>query len=200
MPPKSVTIYSDGACLGNPGPGGYGTVLLYGAQRKELSAGFRRTTNNRMELLGAIAGLEALKQPCSVDAWSDRNTSARAHEGLADGWRTRGWRTEQGAGQEPDLCSACCARWSHTIAWHWVRGHTGDPEVVRACRRRRERARLAGGRRVRRLDRSATRTSRMARQRVREQMRLELAEEAVAVDVVAGRGRRPGTRAQNHPG
>ena len=134
MPPKSVTIYSDGACLGNPGPGGYGTVLLYGTQRKELSAGFRRTTNNRMELLGAIAGLEALTQPCKVDAWSDSQYVVHAlTKGWLDGWRQRGWRT---ASKEPvknqDLWQRLLrAMEPHTIAWHWVRGHTGNPENER---------------------------------------------------------------------
>ena len=134
MPPKSVTIYSDGACLGNPGPGGYGTVLLSGTHRKELSAGFRRTTNNRMELLGAIVGLEALKQPCKVDMWSDSQYLVHAlTKGWLDGWQKRGWRT---ASKEPvknqDLWQRLLrAMESHTIEWHWVRGHTGNPENER---------------------------------------------------------------------
>lgn len=134
MPPKSVTIYSDGACLGNPGPGGYGTVLLFGTHRKELSAGFRRTTNNRMELLGAIVGLEALKQPCKVDAWSDSQYVVHAlTKGWLDSWRQRGWRT---AGKEPvknqDLWQRLLrAMEPHTIDWHWVRGHTGNLENER---------------------------------------------------------------------
>lgn len=134
MPPKSVTIYSDGACLGNPGPGGYGTVLLFGTHRKELSAGFRRTTNNRMELLGAIAGLEALTQPCKVDMWSDSQYVVHAlTKGWLDGWQKRGWRT---ANKEPvknqDLWQRLLrAMESHTIEWHWVRGHTGDVENER---------------------------------------------------------------------
>ena len=134
MPPKSVTIYSDGACLGNPGPGGYGTVLLFGTHRKELSAGFRRTTNNRMELLGAIVGLEALTQPCKVDMWSDSQYLVHAlTKGWLDSWQKRGWRT---ASKEPvknqDLWQRLLrAMETHTIAWHWVRGHTGDVENER---------------------------------------------------------------------
>jgi ribonuclease HI len=94
MAQSTVTIYSDGACLGNPGPGGYGTVLLFGAHRKELSAGFRRTTNNRMELLGAIVGLEALTRPCQVVLWSDSQYVVHAFtKGWIDGWQRRGWRT-----------------------------------------------------------------------------------------------------------
>lgn len=134
MPPKSVTIYSDGACLGNPGRGGYGTVLLSGDHRKELSAGFRRTTNNRMELLGAIVGLEALKQPCSVTLWSDSQYVIHAlSKGWLDGWQKRGWRT---ASKEPvknqDLWQRLLRAISgHTIEWRWVRGHTGDIENER---------------------------------------------------------------------
>jgi ribonuclease HI len=134
MPPMSVTIYSDGACLGNPGPGGYGTVLLFGNHRKELSAGFRRTTNNRMELLGAIAGLEALTRPCAVVLWSDSQYLVHAlTKGWLDGWQQRGWRT---SGREPvknkDLWLRLLrAMAPHTIEWRWVRGHTGDVENER---------------------------------------------------------------------
>ncbi len=134
MPPKSVTIYSDGACLGNPGRGGYGTVLLSGAHRKELSAGFRRTTNNRMELLGAIVGLEALKRPCQVTLWSDSQYVVHAlTKGWLDAWQQRGWRTSS---KEPvknqDLWQRLLrAKEPHTIEWRWVRGHTGDVENER---------------------------------------------------------------------
>lgn len=134
MPANTVTIYSDGACLGNPGPGGYGTVLLFGKHRKELSAGFRRTTNNRMELLGAIAGLEALTRPCAVVLWSDSQYLVHAlTKGWLDGWQKRGWRT---SAKEPvknqDLWQRLLrAVDSHTIDWRWVRGHTGDVENER---------------------------------------------------------------------
>ena len=134
MSGRSVTIYSDGACLGNPGPGGYGTVLLAGAHRKELSAGFRRTTNNRMELLGAIAGLEALKHACKVTLWSDSQYVVHAFtKHWIDGWQKRGWRT---AGKEPvknqDLWQRLLrAVEPHTVEWRWVRGHTGDVENER---------------------------------------------------------------------
>ncbi len=134
MPLPRVTIYSDGACLGNPGRGGYGTVLLFGDARKELSAGFRRTTNNRMELLGAIAGLEALTKPCQVELWSDSQYVIHAlTKGWLDGWQKRGWRTSQ---KEPvknqDLWQRLLrAAEPHTITWQWVRGHTGNPENER---------------------------------------------------------------------
>ncbi|MEO6595160.1 MAG: ribonuclease HI [Planctomycetota bacterium] len=133
-PAHAVTIYSDGACLGNPGPGGYGTVLLFGEHRKELSAGFRRTTNNRMELLGAIVGLESLTRPCQVVVWSDSQYVVHAMtKGWLASWQKRGWRT---AGKEPvknqDLWQRLLrAVEPHTIEWRWVRGHTGDVENER---------------------------------------------------------------------
>lgn len=135
MPSRSrVVIYSDGACLGNPGPGGYGTVLLFGDHRKELSAGFRRTTNNRMELLGAIVGLEALKRPCNVQLWSDSQYVVHAlTKGWLESWQKRGWRTSQ---KEPvknqDLWQRLLlAAQPHAIDWQWVRGHTGNVENER---------------------------------------------------------------------
>ena len=130
----SVTIYSDGACLGNPGPGGYGTVLLFGAHRKELAAGFLRTTNNRMELLGAIVGLESLTRPCQVQLWSDSQYVVHAlTKGWLASWQQRGWRT---ANKQPvknrDLWERLLAAiGEHTIDWQWVRGHTGNPENER---------------------------------------------------------------------
>ena len=134
MARTAVTIYSDGACLGNPGRGGYGTVLLFGAHRKELSAGFQRTTNNRMELLGAIVGLEALKRPCTVEVWSDSQYVVHAFaQGWLEGWQRRGWRT---ANKEPvknrDLWQRLLAAIGpHEVRWQWVRGHTGNPENER---------------------------------------------------------------------
>lgn len=124
-----VTIYSDGACLGNPGRGGYGTVLAFGEKRRELSAGYRRTTNNRMELLGAIVGLEALTRPCSVDLWSDSTYVVHAMtKGWLKGWQKRGWKT---ASKQPvknqDLWQRLVAAVDgHDVRWHWVKGHSGD--------------------------------------------------------------------------
>ena len=134
MQKQPVTIYSDGACLGNPGPGGYGTVLLAGKHRKELSVGYRLTTNNRMELLGAIAGLEALTRPCKVTLWSDSQYVVKAMtDGWLDNWQKRGWRT---AGKKPvknqDLWQRMLkALGEHEVDWRWVRGHTGDVENER---------------------------------------------------------------------
>lgn len=134
MGQQRVTIYSDGACLGNPGPGGYGTVLLAGPHRKELSAGFLLTTNNRMELLGAIVGLEALKRPCVVTLWSDSQYVIKAmSEGWIEGWQKRGWKTSaKKPVKNQDLWRRLLAAVdAHEITWRWVRGHTGDVENER---------------------------------------------------------------------
>lgn len=130
MAAATVTIYSDGACLGNPGRGGYGTVLVFGEHRRELSQGYRRTTNNRMELLGAIVGLEALTRGCTVELFSDSKYVVDAMaKGWLDGWQRRGWRT---ASKQPvknqDLWQRLLrAIEPHEIRWQWVRGHSGDP-------------------------------------------------------------------------
>ena len=129
-----VTIFSDGASRGNPGPGGYGTVLLYvgpsGKQHKlELSCGYKLTTNNRMELLGAIAGLEALKRPCKVEIHSDSQYVVNAfNRNWIAGWRARGWRT---ANKQPvkniDLWERLLSAMEpHEVTWVWVKGHAGD--------------------------------------------------------------------------
>ncbi|MBI4203326.1 MAG: ribonuclease HI [Chloroflexi bacterium] len=129
-----VTIYTDGACLGNPGPGGYGVVLLSGPNRKELSAGYRLTTNNRMELMAAIAGLEALTQPCRVALISDSQYLVNAMDkGWAARWKANRWmRTKTEKAINPDLWQrllALCAR--HDVTFAWVRGHNGTKENER---------------------------------------------------------------------
>ena len=131
---KHVTIYTDGGCLGNPGPGGYGVVLLHGSSRKEQSQGFRRTTNNRMELLAAIAGLEALKQPCRVTLFSDSQYLVNAmQKGWADRWRRNGWRrNKQETALNPDLWERLLGLCEiHRVRFEWVRGHAGTPENER---------------------------------------------------------------------
>lgn len=133
-PRQRVIIYSDGACQGNPGRGGYGTVLLAGEHRKELAAGFVRTTNNRMELLGAIVGLEALKKPCDVTLWSDSQYVIHAMtKGWLASWQKKGWRTaDKKPVKNQDLWQRLLlAIDGHTIEWRWVRGHTGDVENER---------------------------------------------------------------------
>ncbi|MGB0563092.1 MAG: ribonuclease HI [Spirulinaceae cyanobacterium] len=133
-PAKSVTIYTDGACLGNPGPGGYGVLLIYGGHRKELQGGYRRTTNNRMEIQAAIAGLEALKEPCTVELYTDSKYVVDAIEkGWAKRWRANGWRkNKKEPAKNPDLWAQLlqlCDR--HRVSFRWVKGHAGQPENER---------------------------------------------------------------------
>jgi ribonuclease HI len=133
-PLKKVTIYTDGACLGNPGPGGYAAVLIHGDRRKEISGGFRLTTNNRMEIMAAIAALRALRTPCEVDLYTDSQylVNAMAKHWVRR-WRAQGWmrnRTEKA--KNPDLWEQLlqlCAR--HQVRFHWLRGHDGHPENER---------------------------------------------------------------------
>lgn len=131
---KRVTIYSDGACIGNPGPGGYGIVLLYGKNRKELSRGFRKTTNNRMELLAAIVALETLKEKCRVTLYSDSQYLVKAiQKGWAHKWRSMGWmRNKDEKAANPDLWGRLlhlCEH--HTVDFKWIRGHDGNKENER---------------------------------------------------------------------
>ncbi|HSW39764.1 MAG TPA: ribonuclease HI [Acidobacteriota bacterium] len=131
---KKVVLYTDGSCIHNPGPGGYGVVLLYNSHRRELSAGFRLTTNNRMEILAAIAGLEALKEPCAVNLYSDSQYLINAMEkGWAHRWRAAGWnRNRKEKALNPDLWERLLVLCDmHKVAFHWVRGHAGHPENER---------------------------------------------------------------------
>ena len=132
---KEVTIYTDGACIGNPGPGGYGVVLISGPYRRELSAGFRLTTNNRMEMTAAIVALEALKTRCRVTLYSDSQLLVNSHaKGSPRRWQAKGWmRTRKAKVQNADLWQRllplCDA---HEVTMLWVRGHAGDRENERA--------------------------------------------------------------------
>lgn len=131
---KAVTIYTDGACSGNPGAGGYGVVLLYGSARKELSGGFRKTTNNRMEALAAIKGLESLKEPCSVKLYSDSKYVVDAIEkGWARKWRSQGWmRNNKEKASNVDLWERLLALLEiHTVSFIWVKGHAENIENER---------------------------------------------------------------------
>ncbi len=135
-----VEIYSDGSARGNPdGPGGYGTILRYvdakgEVHEKELSAGYDKTTNNRMELMGAIVGLEALNRPCDVEMFSDSKYVISAfNEGWLDNWQKKGWKT---AGNKPvknvELWKRLLeAAAPHGIRWNWVKGHAGHSENER---------------------------------------------------------------------
>ncbi len=132
-----VTIYTDGSADPNPGPGGYGVVLLSGERRKELSGGFRATTNNRMEIMAAICGLEALKNPSDVTLYSDsRYVVDSISKGWAEKWRANGWmRTKKEPAVNPDLWERLLvARERHNVDFRWVRGHAGNPGNERADR------------------------------------------------------------------
>ncbi len=123
-----VIIHTDGACKGNPGPGAYGAVLVCGNHRKELSAGYRLTTNNRMELRAAIAALELLIEPCDVELHSDSKYLIHAiTQGWIDGWRRRGWVTsDKKPVKNQDLWQLLIAAMApHKIRWYWVKGHSG---------------------------------------------------------------------------
>ncbi|SHI87871.1 ribonuclease HI [Rubritalea squalenifaciens DSM 18772] len=124
-----VTIYTDGSSRGNPGPGGYGVVMMAAGRRKELSGGYKRTTNNRMELMAAIVALEALKQPCEVSLHSDSKYVIDAMtKGWVFGWKAKGW--SRGPGKElknAELWQRLyAASHGHKVDWKWVRGHAGN--------------------------------------------------------------------------
>ena len=129
----AIVLYSDGACLGNPGPGGYAAILTYGDHRRELSGGFRLTTNNRMELMGAIKGLEALKRPSAVTLVSDSEYLVNSlRNGWALRWRDRGWKRTGKPVPNADLWSQLLMLADvHRIAVEWVRGHAGHVENER---------------------------------------------------------------------
>jgi ribonuclease HI len=122
---KQVTIYTDGACSGNPGPGGWGAVLLYGDKKKELSGGERETTNNRMELLGVITALRALREPCEVELYTDSQYIVNAiNEGWLVSWQKRGWRRKEGPVKNLDLWQELIPLLeTHRVSFNWVKGH-----------------------------------------------------------------------------
>jgi ribonuclease HI len=124
---KEVNLYTDGACRGNPGPGGYGAILVYGVHERELSGGEAETTNNRMELMAAIVGLEALKEPCRVTLYSDSKYLVDAfNEGWVYSWRKAGWRRGKEALKNPDLWQRLYDVVStHEVTFIWVKGHNG---------------------------------------------------------------------------
>ena len=123
---KTVTIYTDGACSGNPGPGGWGAILIYGTHKRELSGGEADTTNNRMELTAVIQALSLLKEPCIVELWSDsKYVIAGLEKGWARGWQKRGWiKSDKKPALNPDLWGRLLELESlHTLRYHWVKGH-----------------------------------------------------------------------------
>ena len=129
-----VTIYTDGACSGNPGPGGWGAILISGPHRKELSGGEAVTTNNRMELLAAITALEALKRPSLVELHTDSEYLRNGISAWIHGWKRNGWRTgtKQPVKNVELWQHLDAAQARHEVHWHWVRGHAGHPENERA--------------------------------------------------------------------
>ena len=128
-PPRRVVIYTDGACSGNPGPGGWGAILRYNGVERELSGGEPLTTNNRMEMRAAIEGLNALKRPCAVDLYTDSQYLKQGMTTWLQAWKQRGWRTADNKPvKNEELWRAldeAAAR--HQVTWHWVRGHADDP-------------------------------------------------------------------------
>ncbi|GGX78516.1 ribonuclease H [Litchfieldella qijiaojingensis] len=129
-----VTIYTDGACRGNPGPGGWGAVLISGRHEKDLKGFEANTTNNRMELIAAIMALRELKRPCIVDLWTDSEYLRKGITEWIHGWQKRGWKT---AARQPvknaELWRSLLAETAqHRINWHWVKGHSGHVGNERA--------------------------------------------------------------------
>lgn len=131
-----VEIYTDGACRGNPGPGGWGAILRYGDQERELHGGESHTTNNRMELMAAIRALEALRRPCRVELTTDSQYVRKGITEWMPSWKRRNWKTaDRKPVKNADLwrqLDELAAK--HQVDWHWVRGHTGHPENERADR------------------------------------------------------------------
>jgi ribonuclease HI len=129
-----VQIWTDGACSGNPGPGGWGAVLVWGDSQRELSGGEADTTNNRMEMMAAIAGLEALKRACTVELVTDSVYLKDGFTKWLRGWKSRGWKTADGKPvKNVDLWQRLeAAMGDHTVSWRWVKGHAGHPLNERA--------------------------------------------------------------------
>ena len=131
---NAVSLYTDGACKGNPGVGGWGVLMRYGSHEKTLYGGEPATTNNRMELMAVIEGLRALKRPCTVDIYTDSKYVMQGMSEWISGWKARGWKT---AGKQPvknvDLWQALDAETArHHVRWHWVKGHAGHADSERA--------------------------------------------------------------------
>lgn len=134
---KSVEIFTDGACSGNPGPGGYGAILRYKGKEKEISGGEPHTTNNRMELLAVINALKLLKEPCEVQLYSDSQYVCNAFNlGWVEKWKSKNWmRTKNESVKNPDLWKelySLCQ--THKVTYNWVKGHDGHPENERCDR------------------------------------------------------------------
>ncbi|MBQ1541884.1 ribonuclease HI [Caulobacter sp. CCUG 60055] len=134
MGEPKVIIYTDGACRGNPGPGGWGLILIWGGLEKEMCGGELSTTNNRMELMAAIQALEALKRPCKVELHTDSQYVRNGVTQWIHGWKARGWKTaDKSPVKNEDLWRRLdAARARHEVDWRWVKGHAGHPLNERA--------------------------------------------------------------------
>jgi ribonuclease HI len=132
--PSAVEIWTDGACSGNPGPGGWGALLRFNGREKELFGGEKETTNNRMELMAAIEALNALKRPCEVHLHTDSQYVKGGITEWLSGWKRNGWKTSQKKPvKNDDLWRELdTARERHRVVWHWVKGHAGIPENEKA--------------------------------------------------------------------
>ena len=130
---KKIQLYTDGSCLGNPGPGGYGAILVFNEHRRELAEGYVKTTNNRMEMLACVKGLETLTEPCQVDVTTDSQYVRKGITEWIHNWKKRGWKTAAKAPvKNVDLWKALdIAQEKHQVTWHWVKGHSGHPENER---------------------------------------------------------------------
>jgi len=131
---KKVRIYTDGACSGNPGPGGWGAILMYGKAKKELSGGDAGTTNNRMELISVITALEALREPCEVELYTDSQYVSNAiNNGWLESWRKKGWKRKGGEVKNPDLWIKLIPLLeTHSVRFIWIKGHA-DNEYNNRC-------------------------------------------------------------------
>ncbi len=132
---KRVAIYTDGACEGNPGPGGWAAILVYKSMRREITGACPATTNNRMELMAAIEGLRALKEACEVDLYTDSQYVQKGMSKWVAAWKAKGWRRGKQRVMNLDLWKALDAEAArHQVRWHWIRGHNDHPENERCDR------------------------------------------------------------------
>ena len=144
---EAVQLFTDGACSGNPGPGGWGVILRYRGTEKELYGGETPTTNNRMEMMAVLSGLNALTRPCVVEVYTDSEYVKKGMTEWLRGWKARGWKTaDKKPVKNDDLWKALDeAAGRHQVSWHWVRGHAGHPENERADELARRGAKEAAG-------------------------------------------------------
>ena len=145
--PQAVELYTDGACSGNPGPGGWGCILRFKGVEKELYGGENPTTNNRMEMMAVLSGLNALTRPCTVEVYTDSEYVKKGMTEWLRGWKARGWKTADKKPVKNDdlwkMLDEAASR--HRVSWHWVRGHAGHPENERADELARRGAKEAAG-------------------------------------------------------